>query len=140
MENKWERIFDSPKYLKRFLKEYIQLRSNMDGGHELNQNFSVGWGLGESHYNHMLFSTLESIDSDFNLFLYDFETLLKCPELKITKYERKYLNAWMDGYTEQAIGDYFNVKRESVNGRLISVCNKLIKIWGDNNATKKFVY
>ena len=129
MDYKWEKIFDSPKYLKKFLKKYSQICAGVDGGYETTQTHEIVIGFGESDHNHLLFSNNNSIDSGFNLFVYDLETLLDSVKPSFRPDELKYFNMWLLEMSEQEIGDFFCIQRETVHKRLMSVCNKIIKEW-----------
>ena len=133
MEYKWEKIFDSPEFLKKFLKKFSQICEGVDGGYETTQTHEIMIGFGDTNYNHLLFSNNNSIDSDFNLFIYDIEEIINISKPKFRKDELKYFNAWILGLTEQEIGDCFDIQRETVNLRLVSACNQIIKEWGIKN-------
>jgi len=119
MSEKWDRIFETSKYLKKFLKEYQKTYERISGGYE---NIS---SLTTDKYNTLVFDKSLCIDNDFNLFIYDFKNLLE--KTKFTQLEKKYLELWMLGYSCLEIGDYFGTTKRNAINKIISCCNKIRK-------------
>lgn len=109
----WERIFESPKYLKRFLQGYRKIYETAKS-----ERGALGFSsiLKNSYYN--------SDNENFYLFLLDFEKLLTTSEL--TKKQKMYIDLFICGYTEQEVADYYGKERSGVSRTIISSCKKII--------------
>ena len=134
MNKDWNRIYESPKYMKRFLKDYktIYERSYGTVGNTEDNNANYYYSDGQPN-------NCNNDNNDFDLFIFDFESILLEVRSDLTKKEWRDLCLWICGYTELDIASYYNTQREGIHNRLISVSKKIIKRWNEKNGTEKFV-
>jgi len=130
MDKDWNKIYESPQRVKRFLKEYQSIKSQVCSIYEC-----VYYKENISYYK----NTPSYFENEFNLFIYDFENIIEEVRPNLTKKEWRDLCMWVYGFNEQEIADYYNTQREGVHGRIISVSKKIIKRWKMKNGTKMFI-
>ena len=133
MNEDWNRIYDSPQTVKRFLKEYQSIKNNICDNYDSVYSYEI-----DNRYNR--YNTPQYyIENSFNLFVYDFGKVIEDIRPKLTKKEWRDLCLWVYGFNEQEIADYYNTQREGIHCRIMSVSKKIIKRWKMKNGTKKLV-